>query len=162
MLCSTVCLTRLPDSAALWLGFVLCDTGSPRLSSLSLPVSPRRLFGALTLQQLLRTASPGEWSGPWWWRGRAQLLLTAFSPCTASTAGSQQQKKKKNIRQLGCYCIREMNYQKHTDTPFKKGRRSKHDPDDVIYLPSVLLESKSGFCGGVLEGWGEGVDCSAE
>lgn len=31
-----------------------------------------------------------------------------------------------------------------------------------FYLPRVLLESKSVFCGGVLEGWDEGVDCSAE
>lgn len=30
------------------------------------------------------------------------------------------------------------------------------------YPPRVRLESKSGFCGGGVEGWGDGVDCSAE
>lgn len=42
-------------------------------------------------------------------------------------------------------------------------KSSKCEPGVVLYLPRVLLESKeSGFCGGVVEGWGEGVDWSAE
>lgn len=49
--CSTVFLTRLPDSAALWLCFVLGDARSPGLGSLPIPVSPRFLW-VLTLQQL--------------------------------------------------------------------------------------------------------------
>lgn len=90
VLCSTVFLTRIPDSAALRLCFLLGDTRSSRLGSLSLPVSSG-LIGALTLQQLLRTASPDERPGPWRWRGRDQWLLTAFPPTTATTAGRKKQ-----------------------------------------------------------------------
>lgn len=32
----------------------------------------------------------------------------------------------------------------------------------AYYLPKLLLESKSVFCGGVVEGGGRGVDCRAE
>ncbi len=91
----SLCLTRLPDSAALRLCFVLGDTRSPGLGSLSLPVSSR-LIRSLTLQQLLRTASPDERARPWRRRGRDERLLTAFPHCTVTSAG---QKKKRTLGQ---------------------------------------------------------------
>lgn len=93
VLSSTVFLTRFPDSAALRLCFVLGDTWSPRLGSLSLPV-PSRLLGYLTLQQLFWTASSDEWSGPWWRRGGDQWLLTTLPACTATTAWTDKKQTK--------------------------------------------------------------------
>lgn len=88
-----VSLTRLPDSAALRLRFVLGDTRSSGLGSLSLPVS-LRLICRLILQQLLGTASPDEQSGPWRRRAGDQRLLAALPPWSATTDGEENQTSK--------------------------------------------------------------------
>lgn len=93
--------TRIPDSAALQLSFVLCDTWSSGLSSFPLTVSTRLLWG-LGLQQLLGASSSDEWTGPWWWGGN-QLLLTALSPCASTET------KTKNIS-VSC----QLNYSPHS------------------------------------------------
>lgn len=77
-------LTRLPDSAALWLWFVLGDTWSLGLGSLAIP--PCLLWG-LILQKLLRAASPDERARPWRWRTGDQRLLVALPPWTTATSG---------------------------------------------------------------------------
>lgn len=138
-----VSLTRLPDSAALRLCFVLGDTRSSGLGSLSLPVSSR-LICRFILQQLLGTASPDEQSGPWRRRAGDQRLLAALPPWSATTDGEENQTSK--------WVSRDGTASERLTTRSTK----------ILYLPRVLLESKSGFCGGVVEGWGEGVDCSAE
>lgn len=77
-------LTRLPDSAALWLWFVLGDTWSLGLGSLAIP--PCLLWG-LVLQKLLGAASPYERARPWWRRAGDQRLLVALPPWTTATGG---------------------------------------------------------------------------
>ncbi len=142
MLCAAVCLTRLPDSAALWLCFVLGDTWSPGLGPLSLPVSSR-LLGGLTLQQLLRTASPDEWSGPRRRRGRDQWLLAAFPPCAATT-------KQINRDVIGSESLTT----RSTKLPSSRGLRQRFNRSSKHVLPFTFPEfSWCQSLGSVEEWW---------